>query len=133
MRNTGTEYLSGERTPVVKAEFAHLLPPLTEEQGFLLEEDILQNGCYAPVIVNEDMVIVDGHNRYAICEKHGIPYRMVVFSFADELEAKEWALQTRKFRRNLSVSELCKIAMKLRPEVEARAKKETTGISWESI
>ena len=37
----------------------------------------LKNGCYAPVIVNEELVIVDGHNRASICDKHGIPYRMV--------------------------------------------------------
>lgn len=122
MRNTGMEYQSHERTPAVEAAFSELLPPLTDEQLSLLEADILRNGCYAPVIVNEDMVIVDGHNRYAICEKHGLPYRMAVFSFVDDLEAREWALSTQKSRRNLSVSELCKIAMKLRPEVEARAK-----------
>ena len=80
MRNTGMEYQSHERTPAVEAAFSELLPPLTDEQLSLLEADILRNGCYAPVIVNEDMVIVDGHNRYAICEKHGLPYRRAVFS-----------------------------------------------------
>lgn len=122
MRNTGTEYMNGERTPKVLPEMAELLPPLTDEQLSLLEADILKNGCYAPIIVNEDLVIVDGHNRYQICEKHGLPYRLAVFSFEDLLEAKQWALDTQKSRRNLTINELCKIAMKLRPEVEARAK-----------
>ena len=121
MRNTGTEYMNGERTPKVLPEMAELLPPLTDEQLSLLEADILKNGCYAPIIVNEDLVIVDGHNRYQICEKHGLPYRLAVFSFEDLLEAKQWALDTQKSRRNLTINELCKIAMKLRPEVEARA------------
>ena len=80
MKNTGTEYMSTERTPTVRPDFAELLPPLSNEQLFLLEADILKNGCYAPVIVNENMVIVDGHNRASICDKHGIPYRMAVFS-----------------------------------------------------
>ena len=53
-------------------EFADLLPPLTEEQLDALEKDIIANGCYAPVIVNEDMVVIDGHNRKSICEKHDI-------------------------------------------------------------
>ena len=78
-----------------------LLPPLSGEQFSSLERDILENGCYAPIIVNEDMVIVDGHNRFRICEKHGLPYKMLVFSFADLLEAKQWALDTQKGRRNL--------------------------------
>jgi hypothetical protein len=122
MRNTGTEYSNSDRTPTVLPEFSELLPPLSDEQFFLLETDILKNGCYAPIIVNEDLVVVDGHNRMDICEKHGIPYRISVFSFEDDLEAKQWALGTQKSRRNLSSNELCKIALKLRPEIEARAK-----------
>ena len=122
MKNTGTEYMSTERTPTVRPDFAELLPPLSDEQLSLLEADILKNGCYTPVIVNEELVIVDGHNRASICDKHGVPYRMTVFSFEDDLEAKQWALDTQKSRRNLSINELCKIALKLRPEVEARAK-----------
>ena len=127
MRNTGIEYMSDERTPTVLPEMSELLPPLTEEQLSLLEADILMNGCYAPVIVTEDLVVVDGHNRMNICEKHGLLYRMAVFSFEDLLEAKQWALDTQKSRRNLTINELCKIAMKLRPEVEARAKDNKQG------
>ena len=122
MRNTGTEYASGEATPVVLPEMAQLLPPLTGEQLSALEADLLANGCYSPVIVNEDMVVIDGHHRYELCEKHGIPYKMAVFSFTDMLEAKQWALDTQKGRRNLDKWELGKIALKLRKDVEARAR-----------
>ena len=121
MKNTGIEYQSTEQKPVVRPDFEKLLPPLTDEQLFLLEADIVKNGCYTPIIANEDMVIIDGHHRFRICEKHDLPYRTVVFSFTDDLEAKEWAVDAQKSRRNLSVNELCKIAMKLRPDVEARA------------
>lgn len=88
----------------------------------MLESDILENGCYASIIVNEDVVIVDGHNRFRICEKHGLPYRMLVFSFADLLEAKQWALDTQKGRRNLDKWELGQIALKLKPDIEVRAR-----------
>ena len=122
MRNTGIEYTSAERTPTVLPELAELLPPLSGEQLAALEKDILQNGCYAPIIVNEDLVVVDGHNRQQICTRHGLPYKMAVFAFDDLLEAKQWALDTQKGRRNLEKWELGKIALKLRPEIEARAK-----------
>ncbi len=122
MRNTGTIYSSTERSPAVLPEMAELLPPLTGEQLAALEADILANGCYSPVIVNEDMVIVDGHNRQRLCEQHGLPYQMAVFSFADLLEAKQWALDTQKGRRNLDKWELGKIALRLKPDIEARAK-----------
>ncbi len=122
MHNTGTIYSSTERIPTVLPEMAELLPPLTGEQLAALEADILANGCYSPVIVNEDMVIVDGHNRQRLCEQHGLPYQMAVFSFADLLEAKQWALDTQKGRRNLDKWELGKIALRLKPDIEARAK-----------
>ena len=123
MQNTKTEYGSYQRMPVVLPEMEELLPSLSAEQFSALESDILENGCYAPVIVNEDMVIIDGHNRFRICEKHGLPFRMLVFSFADLLEAKQWALDTQKGRRNLDKWELGKIALKLKPDIEARARR----------
>lgn len=122
MKNTGIRYSSAERAPTVLPEMAQLLPPLTGEQLAALEADLLANGCYAPVIVNEDMVIIDGHNRQKLCQQHGIPYDMAVFSFADLLEAKRWALDTQKARRNLDKWELGKIALKLKPDIEARAR-----------
>ncbi len=122
MRNTGTEYTSDQQTPVILDEMRDFLPALSEEALSALTADIQQNGCYAPIIVNQDMVIVDGHNRQRICTELGIPYKLVVFEFADLLEAKEWALETQKGRRNLEKWELGKIALKLRPDIEARAK-----------
>ena len=122
MKNTGITYTSAERSPVILPEMAELLPPLSAEQLDALEADLIKNGCYSPIIVNEDMVIIDGHNRQALCEKHGLPYTMAVFSFEDMLEAKQWALDTQKGRRNLEKWELGKIALKLKPEIEAKAK-----------
>ena len=122
MKNTGIIYSSTERTPVVLPEMAELLPPLSEEQLSALETDLLRNGCYTSIIVNEDLVIIDGHNRKSLCDKHGLPYQMLVFAFDDLLEAKQWALDTQKGRRNLDKWELGKIALKLKPEIEARAK-----------
>ena len=135
MYNTGAIYSSTERTPTVLPEMAGLLPPLTGEQLAALEADILKNGCYSPVIVNEDMVVIDGHNRQRLCEQHGLPYQMAVFSFEDMLEAKQWALDTQKGRRNLDKWELGKIALRLKPDIEARARakqQEYHGNQYES-
>ncbi|MFR4199692.1 MAG: hypothetical protein ACLT09_00890 [Flavonifractor plautii] len=122
MKNTGIIYSSTERTPIMLPELAGLLPPLSEEQLGALETDLLKNGCYTSIIVNEDLVVIDGHNRKSLCDKHGLPYQMLVFAFDDLLEAKQWALDTQKGRRNLDKWELGKIALKLKPEIEAKAK-----------
>lgn len=88
MRNIGIVYKSEDRKPQVVPEFAELLPALTDEQYAALKADILQNGCYSPIIIDNNMRIVDGHNRQRICEEHNLPYTMAVFEFADDLEAK---------------------------------------------
>ena len=115
MRNTGIQYTSTERTPTVLPELAELLPPLSEERISALRADLQCNGCYAPVIV-------DGHNRQKLCQELGIPYQMTVFAFEDLQEAKRWILDTQKGRRNLDKWELGKIALKLKPDLEARVR-----------
>ncbi len=122
MQNTHQEYLSTERAPTVLDELATLLPPLSEEQRTALEADILRNGCYSPIIVDESLHIIDGHHRQQICQAHDIPYRMAVFAFDSLLEAKQWMVSTQRSRRNLQPWELGKIALRLKPEIEGRAR-----------
>ena len=73
MKNTGIVYHSTERTPTVLAGAGRTAPPSERGAAGALEADLLQNGCYSPVIVNEELVIVDGHNRQSLCEKHRHP------------------------------------------------------------
>ena len=123
MKNTGIIYSSTEHTPVVLPEMAELLPPLSEEQLGALETDLLKNGCYTSIIVNEDLVVIDGHNRKSLCDKHGLPYQMLVFAFDDLLEAKQWALdQPRRAAATWTNGSWARSPWKLRPEIEARAK-----------
>lgn len=122
MKNMKTEYLNSEQTPVVYPEMDELLPALHGEEFSALEKDILENGCYTPITVNEDMIIIDGHNRFRIFQKHSIPFRMQVFHFDNPLEAKQWALDTQKGRRNLDKWELRKIALRLKPDIEVKAR-----------
>lgn len=122
MDKTKREYLSTERSPVIDPELRDLLPPITNEERGTLAADILKNGCYSPIICMEDMTLLDGHHRYDVCTEHGIPYRMVILGFEDKLAAKEWMVNTQKGRRNLTKYQLGQIALKLKPEIEARAR-----------
>ena len=107
MQNTKTEYSNSERTPVILPEMEQLLPPLSGEQFSALEGDILENGCYALVIVNEDMVIVDGHNRFRICEKYDLPFKIggVFLTMANETNFRKDIVATVKanFGKHLPV------------------------------
>ena len=122
MKNTKIIYASTEKTPIVLTDMESLLPPLTAEQFSALEADIVKNGCYSPIVVDQNLSVIDGHNRLKVCGKHHLPYQMAVFEFTDMLEAKQWALETQKARRNLDLWELGRIALRLKPELEAKGR-----------
>ena len=55
---------------IIDPEFRDKIPPLTEDEFSLLEENILSDGAvFSPLIV-WDGTILDGHNRYEIIQKH---------------------------------------------------------------
>jgi len=86
---------------IINKELQSLLPPLTPEEHRTLEESLLVEGCRDPLIVWNN-TLVDGHNRFEICGKHGISYHV------DEIEAesiediKIWIIDNQKGRRNLT-------------------------------
>lgn len=84
--------------------------PLGEEELFQLERNILQEGCREPLIVwhksDDQLILVDGHNRYKICQKHGLPYKIKEVSFKDLEEVKVWMVDNQMGRRNLTPDQL---------------------------
>ena len=54
----------------INPEFKALLPPLPPEEYRQLEKNIIADGCREPLVVFNN-TLVDGHNRYEICTKHG--------------------------------------------------------------
>ena len=60
----------------IDTEFKNLIPPLTAEEYAGLEESILNEGCRDAIVLWGE-TIIDGHNRYEICTKHGVDFRTV--------------------------------------------------------
>ena len=60
----------------IDPEFKEKIPPLTEDEFSLLEQNILADGqVMVPLIIWND-TILDGHNRYRILQKHpDIPFK----------------------------------------------------------
>lgn len=86
---------------VIDEEFKTLLAPLTEKEFEQLEENILSEGCLEPLTVWNN-TLIDGHNRYAICQKHNIPFRKRYIYFKDRDEAVTWICANQLGRRNIS-------------------------------
>ena len=85
----------------INPELRALIPPLTEEEKRLLEEIVVSEGCHDPLVVWGD-VLIDGHNRYDICTRRDVPFRVVQREFADKHEAKDWIIRNQLGRRNLT-------------------------------
>ena len=88
---------------IIDPEFRDKIPPLTEDEFSLLEENILSDGAvFSPLIV-WDGTILDGHNRYEIIQKHPeLTYAVHKVSFANRYEAISWICKHQLGRRNLT-------------------------------
>jgi len=114
----------------IDTEFKALIPSLTAQEYSLLEKSLLEEGCKFPLEV-WDGVIVDGHNRYEICERHGIEYRMIEHVFSGREVAKIWIIKNQFGRRNLNNYQRAKLALQLKPLIAelARVRQVTGGKS----
>ena len=104
----------------VDPEFRDLIPPLNEEELKLLEESLVADGCESPLIVWNG-VIVDGHNRYAICRKHEIPFAIQEKNFSSRDDAMLWMLRNQLGRRNLNSYQRVELVLKFEPLVKSAA------------
>jgi hypothetical protein len=97
-----------ENDPVIiDDEFQSLIPPLTDEELAGLEENLLRDGCIDPLIVwAEQCILLDGHNRKAICDRYGIDYELHTVSLPDRAAAADWIDTHQLGRRNLSSEQM---------------------------
>ena len=88
---------------IMDREFESLIPPLSEDEFTRLQRSILTEGCRDALVLWKDKnIIVDGHNRYTICQKHGIPIKTIEIEFKNRLEAKIWIRENQLARRNFT-------------------------------
>lgn len=89
----------------VDAEFAALIPPLTEDERSQLERNIVDHGgARDPIVVwakAGKLTLVDGHNRYEICTRLNLPFEIEEMRFDDRNAAMLWIIDNQKGRRNL--------------------------------
>ena len=61
---------------IVNEELKAYIDPLTQDEHDALERSLLAEGCRDALVLWGD-VLIDGHNRYGICSKHGIAFNTV--------------------------------------------------------
>lgn len=85
----------------IDKEFHNLIPPLNVDEYGLLEKSIKKEGVRDPLVIWND-IILDGHNRFRICNKYKIKFKTKEIKFKDKIEAKLWIINNQLARRNLS-------------------------------
>lgn len=122
-------------TLTIDDEFKNLIPPLTADEYRGLEESILAEGCRDSLIAWHG-ILVDGHNRYEICEKYGLPFNVTETDFETREAVIEWIIKNQLGRRNLPLYEQGRLSLRLKPIIAARAKEQQgtrTDISQNSV
>lgn len=86
---------------IINEKFRRLIPPLKPEEYTKLSENILKDGCRDSIVTWRGTV-VDGHNRYRICQTHNLPFKTLAIEFPDEDHAELWIRFNQLGRRNLT-------------------------------
>ena len=87
---------------VVNEELKAYIDPLTQEEHEALERSILLEGCRDALVLWGN-VLVDGHNRYGICRKHGLDFQTVQNTRFKSIEDVHlWMIDQHLGRRSLS-------------------------------
>ena len=106
----------------IDPEFQKLIPQPTDEESKQLEDNLVAEGCRDALVVTEDGTILDGHNRYKYCMKHGIPFRTITKHFDSRDDAIAWIIMNQFGRRNISTGQRSALALRLEPILRAKAK-----------
>ena len=109
---------------VVNEELKAYIDPLTPDEHAALERSILTEGCRDALVLWGD-VLVDGHNRYAICQKHDIPFHTVQNTrFRTIEDVHLWMIDQHLGRRSVSDYLRGVLALRKKEIVEGRKAQE---------
>lgn len=87
----------------VDAEFEQHLMPLSDSEIANLEQNLLEEGVQDAIKVWEGKgIIVDGHNRYRICQKHDLEFCTEELHFEDREDVLDWIDRRQISQRNVS-------------------------------
>jgi len=117
---------------IVNEELKAYIDPLTQDEHDALERSLLAEGCRDALVLWGD-VLIDGHNRYGICSRHGIPFNTVQntrFKSMDDVHL--WMIEQHLGRRSVSDYQRGVLALRKRDILETRRRAEQEQLRRES-
>lgn len=104
----------------INEELRSFIDPLTHNEYAALERSLLAEGCRDALVLWGD-VLIDGHNRYEICSKHGIDFKTVQNTgFASIDDVMLWMIDNHLARRSVSDYQRGVLALRKKDIVAAR-------------
>ena len=116
------------RDITIDAEFEGLIPALSDDERLRLMTAIGRDGFRDPLVVwLNHGILIDGHNRYRIWETsfqddENREPSIIEMKFATREDVIEWIIKNQLGRRNISDAQRIKLALRLKPSIEAKAK-----------
>ncbi|MDH2234882.1 hypothetical protein N5K27_01075 [Pigmentiphaga sp. GD03639] len=105
----------------INEELRAYIDPLSEDEYAALEGSLLAEGCRDALVLWGN-VLVDGHNRYGICRKHGIEFRTVQnTTFRSMDDVRLWMIDNHLGRRSISDYQRGVLALRKKDILQARA------------
>ena len=110
---------------IIDSEFQSLIPPLSDEETQRLEKSLTTNGWqdWREPIITWNGTIIDGNNRYRICDEHSIEFKTMEMQFDSRDAAKIWIIENQFTRRNLNKYDRGVLALRLEEMYAKQAKK----------
>ena len=118
------QFVNQNDTPKITIldELKYFIPPLQPEEWNQLQSNILAEGCRQALLVwktfsnvidentaeplSEIIILIDGHNRYEICLKHGLDFLVQFIDFESLQMAKNYMIEQQLGRRNLNPEQM---------------------------
>lgn len=130
-------------------ELRDLIPPLQEEELNQLEKNILAEGCREALLIWQTTtnvveptstetsalyILVDGHNRYGICLKHKLNFKIHLISFNSLKEVRDYMIDNQLGRRNLIPEQASYLrGLRYNTEKQAKGKYERTDHKGQNV
>lgn len=105
----------------INEELRSFIDPLTEIEYAALERSLRLEGCRDALVLWND-ILIDGHNRYAICRKLDIPFKTVQnTTFTSIEDVQLWVIENNLARRSVSDFQRGVLALRKKDIVAARS------------
>ena len=113
---------------VVKEELKAYIDPLTADEHEALERSILAEGCRDALVLWGE-VLVDGHNRFGICQKHDLPFNTVQNTRFQSMEDVHlWMIEQHLGRRSVSDFQRGVLALRKKEILSSRTQAVQAGV-----